>query len=91
MTATTHNTAPSRSSLRRTGTVTRWGSRHLRVVGSVHIAVGVVLTALGAVLLPRGGTCALVALPLAIVAAVHFAWGSRQLVLARSAAHRTGV
>jgi hypothetical protein len=87
MTATTHNTASSPSSIS-TGTVTRWGSRHLRIVGGVRFAAGIVLTVLGALALSRGASE--IAAFLLAVAAVHFVWGSWQLKLARSATPRTG-
>jgi hypothetical protein len=86
MTATTHNTAPARPSIRRTGTLTRWGSGHLRMVAGVRFASGILLTVLGALALSRGAS-GLAAFLLA-VAAVHFVWGSWQLAVARSAPPR---
>jgi hypothetical protein len=53
----------------------------LRTVASVRFAVGIFLTALGAVMISRGAY-ALAALPL-VFAVVHFVWGSRQLSMAR--------
>jgi len=88
MTATTHNTAPAQSGMRRTGSFTGWGSRHLRIVGCVRFAAGIVLTVLGALAVRRGASG--VAAFLLTVAAVHFVWGSWQLVLAHSAPRRTG-
>jgi hypothetical protein len=80
MNAPNDNTAPSRSG--RQGPITSWGHRHLRVIAAVRFAVGIFLTGLGAVMVSRGAYV-LAALPLA-GAAVHFSWGSWQLILARS-------
>jgi N-acyl-L-homoserine lactone synthetase len=83
MTATTNNTAPSRSG---TITITRWGSRHLRTVGGVRLAAGIVLIVLGALALSRGASG--IAAFLLTIAAVHFVWGGWQLSIARSAGTR---
>jgi hypothetical protein len=86
MTASTHTAIPSRSGMQRL--ITPWAHRHLRTVAGVRFAAGIFLAGLGALLLARGAY-GLAALPLA-AAAVHFAWGSWQLTIARSAAARTG-
>ena len=81
MTAPTHTTAPARSGVQRL--ITPWAYRHLRVVAGVRFAAGIFLAGLGALLVSRGAY-GLAAFLLA-VAAVHFAWGSWQLTIARSA------
>jgi len=55
---------------------------YLRTVAGVRFAIGIFLTGLGALMLSRGiyGPAAL----LLAVAAVHFTWGSWQLLIARS-------
>jgi hypothetical protein len=85
MTATTHNTVPSRSGMRRL--ISPWAFRHLRTVAGVRFAAGIFLVGLGGLLISRGAY-GLAALPLA-GAVANFMWGSWQLALARSVAHRT--
>jgi hypothetical protein len=77
MNAVNENTALSRWNPR------RWSPRRLRAVAAVRFAVGIFLTGLGAVMVSRGAY-GLAVIPLA-GAAVHFTWGSWQLMLARSA------
>ena len=81
MNAPNDKTAPSRSGMQRL--ITPWARRHLRAIAAVRFAVGIFLTGLGAVMVSRGAY-GLAVLPLA-GAAVHFSWGSWQLILARSA------
>jgi hypothetical protein len=89
MTATIHNTVPTVPSRFGTRCPQRsWSSRRLRTVAGVRFAVGIFLVGLGAVLISQG-QAGVAVLPLA-GAALHFVWGSWQLTLARSAAHRTG-
>jgi hypothetical protein len=83
---TTTTTTPSRSGTRRVITPSK--GRTLRIVAGVRFAVGIFLAVLGALLVSHGAG-GLAALPLAF-SVVHFAWGSWQLTIARSAAPQTG-
>ena len=86
MTGPTHNTAPSGSGTQRL--ITPSAHRHLRIVAGVRFAVGIFLAGFGALMLSRGADG--LAVLLLTAAAVHFAWGSWQLTIARSAPSRTG-
>jgi hypothetical protein len=82
--------SPPRSGVQRI--IHPWEYRHLRGVGRVRIAAGIVLTGLGAVTLV-GGSFTTEAVGWATLflaaAAASFAWAAWDLAIARSAPPRT--